>query len=216
MKNKVISLLMIVAMISLAGCGSKETTVEPTEAVIETEEKVVETETETEEPTEEVIETETEEPIDIYSDEIIGTLAMYDFFEGKTDEEIKEYIKSDDDLQYYLETKDADIIEKYVNALYKYYGNDKSGSTDASSSNTSNSSKGNSSSSNNNVGSQSNTNSSTTESGSGNITTPPADTSSDQGMDDMTKNAFDAVGGEEMNSSNFGNGPSTNYGNAIY
>lgn len=139
---------------------------------------------------------------DIYSDEVIGTLAMYDFFEGKTDEEIKEYIKSDDDLQYYLETKDADIIEKYVNALYKYYGNDKSGSTDAS--NNSTNSKGNSSSTSNTAGSQSNTNSSSTESGMGNSTTPPADTSSDQGMDDMTKNAFDAAGGEEMNSSNFG------------
>lgn len=151
---------------------------------------------------------------DIYSDEVIGTLAMYDFFEGKTDEEIKEYIKSDDDLQYYLETKDADIIEKYVNALYKYYGNDKSGSTNASSSNTSNSStssKGNSSSSNNTVGSQSNTNSSSTESGSGNITTPPADTSSDQGMDDMTKAALEAAGGDILDSSNFGNGDGTLY-----
>ena len=150
---------------------------------------------------------------DIYSDEVIGTLAMYDFFEGKTDEEIKEYIKSDDDLQYYLETKDADIIEKYVNALYKYYGNDKSGSTNASSSNTSNSStssKGNSSSSNNTVGSQSNTNSSSTESGSGNITTPPADTSSDQGMDDMTKAALEAAG-VDTDASNFGNGDGTLY-----
>lgn len=150
---------------------------------------------------------------DIYSDEVIGTLAMYDFFEGKTDEEIKEYIKSDDDLQYYLETKDADIIEKYVNALYKYYGNDKSGSTNASSSNTSNSStssKGNSSSSNNTVGSQSNTSNSSTESGSGNSTTPPADTSSDQGMDDMTKAALEAAG-VDTDASNFGNGDGTLY-----
>ena len=176
MKKRLV-LLTIILGISLSGCIQKEANTEPTEVVIETE---------TEEPTEEVvvIETETEEPVDIYSDEVIGTLAMYDFFEGKTDEEIKEYIKSDDDLQYYLETKDADIIEKYVNALYKYYGNDKSGSTNASSSNTSNSSssKGNSSSSNNNVGGQSNTSNSNTGSNSstpteqGNtVETPPAD-----------------------------------------
>lgn len=229
MKNKVISLLIVIAMISLAGCGSKGTTVEPTETVIETEEKVVETETETEEPTEEVavIETETEEPSPFsnikdengeYTEELIGTLAMYPFFEGKTESEIREYLASDDDLQCYLRDGKVADIEFYLESLYDFYGNDKSGSTNASSSNTSNSStssKGNSSSSNNTVGSQSNTNSSSTESGSGNITTPPADTSSDQGMDDMTKAALEAAG-VNTDASNFGNGPSTNYGNAIY
>ena len=80
------------------------------------------------------------------------------------------------------------------------------------------SSKNSSSTSNNTgntVGSQSNTSNSSTESGSGNITTPPADTSSDQGMDDMTKAALEAAG-VDTDASNFGNGPSTNYGNAIY
>ena len=88
MKNKCIAILLLSLSLSLTGCGTQQASIEPTETVIETEEpteteeKVVETET--------IIETETEEPIDIYSDEVIGTLAMYDFFEGKTDEEIKE------------------------------------------------------------------------------------------------------------------------------
>lgn len=152
MKNKVISLLLVTAMISIAGCGSKESTVEPTEVVIETE---------TEEPTEEeeIIETETEEPSPFsnikdengeYTEELIGTLAMYPFFEGKTESEIREYLASDDDLQCYLRDGKVADIEFYLESLYDFYGNDKSGSTNASSSDTNNSStsnKGNSSSS---------------------------------------------------------------------
>ena len=189
MKNKVISLLLVTAMISIAGCGSKETTVEPTEAVIETE---------TEEPTEEeeIIETETEEPSPFsnikdengeYTEELIGTLAMYPFFEGKTESEIREYLASDDDLQCYLRDGKVADIEFYLESLYDFYGNDKSGSTDANNSDTNNSStsnKGNSSSTSNNTdnnaGSQSNTNSSSAGSNSSTpAEQPPAPSNSE-------------------------------------
>ena len=152
-----------------------------------------------------------------YTEELIGTLAMYPFFEGKTESEIREYLASDDDLQCYLRDGKVADIEFYLESLYDFYGNDKSGSTNASSSDTNNSStsnKGNSSSASNNTGntagSQSNTNSSSAGSGSGNITTPPADTSSDQGMDDMTKAALEAAG-VDTDASNFGNGDGTLY-----
>lgn len=237
MKNKVISLLIVIAMISLAGCGSKGTTVEPTETVIETEEKVVETETETEEPTEEVavIETETEEPSPFsnikdengeYTEELIGTLAMYPFFEGKTESEIREYLASDDDLQCYLRDGKVADIEFYLESLYDFYGNDKSGSTNASSSDTNNSStsnKGNSSSTSNNTGntagSQSNTNSSTAGSNSSTPAEQPPAPSNSESQDVINNGdgTITAPGGIIYeDGSNFGNGPSTNYGNAIY
>lgn len=93
MKKRLV-LLTILFSLSLTGCSQKEANIEPTEEVMETE---------TEEPTEEVaVETETEEPIDIYSDEVIGTLAMYDFFEGSTADEIKQFIKDNEDMQEYL------------------------------------------------------------------------------------------------------------------
>lgn len=124
-----------------------------------------------------------------YTEELIGTLAMYPFFEGKTESEIREYLASDDDLQCYLRDGKVADIEFYLESLYDFYGNDKSGSTNASSSDTNNSStsnKGNSSFTSNNTGntagSQSNTNSSTAGSNSsapaeqGNtVETPPAD-----------------------------------------
>lgn len=100
MKNKTIAILLLATMISISGCGGCPQNTDTTEAVNETESII-----ETEEPTEEevaVIETETEEPIDIYSDEVIGTLAMYDFFEGSTADEIKQFIKDNEDMQEYL------------------------------------------------------------------------------------------------------------------
>ena len=42
---------------------------------------------------------------DIYSDEVIGTLAMYDFFEGSTADEIRQFVKDHDDIQEILNSK---------------------------------------------------------------------------------------------------------------
>lgn len=115
MKNKCIAILLLSLSLSLTGCGTQQASVEPTETVIETEEP-----TETEEiavETETIIETETEEPVDIYSDEVIGTLAMYDFFEGSTDEEIRQFIKDDEDTQEVLNTHDAEYIDFWMTSL---------------------------------------------------------------------------------------------------
>lgn len=221
MKNKTIAILLLATTISISGCGGcskNETSTEPTEVVMETE-SIIETEEPTE--TEEIaVETETEEPIDIYSDEVIGTLAMYDFFEGSTADEIRQFVKDHDDIQEILNTHDSEYIDSWIPEFKDFYGGTLYELNHPATNNSSTSNKGNSSSTSNNTGntagSQSNTNSSNTESGSGNITIPPADTSSDQGMDDMTKAALEAAGGDILDSSNFGNGPSTNYGNAIY
>lgn len=118
MKNKTIAILLLATTISISGCGGcskNEASTEPTEVVMETE-SIIETEEPTE--TEEVaVETETEEPIDIYSDEVIGTLAMYDFFEGSTDEEIRQFIKDDEDTQEVLNTHDAEFIDFWMTGL---------------------------------------------------------------------------------------------------
>ena len=121
MKNKTIAILLLATTISISGCGGCSQNTDTTEAVIETE-SIIETEepTETEEialETETIIETETEEPIDIYSDEVIGTLAMYDFFEGSTDEEIRQFIKDDEDTQEVLNTHDAEFIDFWMTGL---------------------------------------------------------------------------------------------------
>lgn len=120
MKNKTIAILLLATTIFISGCGGcskNEASTEPTEVVMETE---TEEPTETEEialETESIIETETEEPIDIYSDEVIGTLAMYDFFEGSTDEEIRQFIKDNEDTQEVLNTHDAEFIDFWMTGL---------------------------------------------------------------------------------------------------
>lgn len=124
MKKRLVFLTIILSL-SMAGCSQKEENIEPTEAVMETE---------TEEPTEEVaVETETEETFlypnireknGEYKESIIELLSTYKFFEGKSKEEIIVYLDSDDDLQYYLNDEDYEIVDKYVKACYKYYGND--------------------------------------------------------------------------------------------
>lgn len=165
-----------------------------------------------------------------FTESFIGGLMSYDFFAGCNEEEVRDYVKSNDTFKILLIDGTPELIDGFINSvsmngeitLKQLLGqNDTSNSnTSSNKGNNTNSNKGNSSSTSNNTGntagSQSNTNSSTTESGSGNITIPPADTSSDQGMDDMTKAALEAAGGDILDSSNFGNGPSTNYGNAIY
>lgn len=164
-----------------------------------------------------------------FTESFIGGLMSYDFFAGCNEEEVRDYVKSNDTFKILLIDGTPELIDGFINSvsmngeitLKQLLGqNDTSNSnTSSNKGNNTNSNKGNSSSTSNNTGntagSQSNTNSSNSESGSGNITTPPADTSSDQGMDDMTKAALEAAG-VNTDASNFGNGPSTNYGNAIY
>lgn len=186
MKNKTIAILLLATTISISGCGGcskNEASTEPTEVVMETESII-----ETEEPTEtEEVAVETEEPIDIYSDEVIGTLAMYDFFEGSTADEIRQFVKDHDDIQEILNTHDSEYIDSWIPEFKDFYGGTLYElNHPATNNNNTNSNKGNSSSTSNNTGntagSQSNTNSSSAGSNSstsaeqGNtVETPPAD-----------------------------------------
>lgn len=199
MKNKTIAILLLATTIFISGCGGcskNEASTEPTEVVMETE---TEEPTETEEialETESIIETETEEPIDIYSDEVIGTLAMYDFFEGSTDEEIRQFIKDDEDTQEVLNTHDAEFIDFWMTGLKDlcagtlYEINHPTTTT-----NNNSNSKSNSASTSNNT--QSNSNASTPsqdtdttkgygDAGGGNNTSEAPVQSVDDGFEDMS------------------------------
>ena len=145
---------------------------------------------------------------------------MYPFFEGKTESEIREYLASDDDLQCYLRDGKVADIEFYLESLYDFYGNDKSGSTNASSSDTNNSStsnKGNSSSTSNNTGntagSQSNTNSSSAGSNSSApAEQPPAPSNSESsGVPSSDDLAGLNIPGVTVDGSNFGGDRDTSY-----
>lgn len=107
MNNKFISILLLSLSVSLTGCGTQQTSVEPTETVIETEEQ-----TETEEV---AVETETP-PTDYnalypgfssenitfnaggvvidYNEKFIAECKKYDTFRECSDDEIKEILKT--------------------------------------------------------------------------------------------------------------------------
>ena len=207
MKKRLV-ILTIILGISLSGCSQKEANTEPTEAVIETEEKIVETETE--EETEEVIETETEEPLEIadetypgfssenitinsdgkvtdYNEAFIKECRNYHMFDECNDEEVKEVLQS--------------VIEEAIGSsertpsLYHAISSmDESGvngreflSSGTSSSKDNSSTSGNKSNSNSNSNSNSASTSNNTQSNS-NASTPSQDT-------DTTKGYGDAGGG---------------------
>ena len=252
MKNKIISIILLSASLSITGCGTEHENVEPTEVVMETETEEVAVETETGASNGEAVDGSENTVVEdvggsgeaykIYSDALIvnedgtydftesfiGGLMSYDFFAGCNEEEVRDYVKSNDTFKILLIDGTPELIDGFINSvsmngeitLKQLLGqNDTSNSnTSSNKGNNTNSNKGNSSSTSNNTGntagSQSNTNSSTTESGSGNITTPPADTSSDQGMDDMTKAALEAAG-VDTDASNLGNEGHTDYNNTI-
>ena len=151
----------------------------------------------------------------IYSDEVIGTLAMYDFFEGSTADEIRQFVKDHDDIQEILNTHDSEYIDSWIPEFKDFYGGTLYELNHPATNSSSTSNKGNSSSTSNNTGntagSQSNTNSSSAGSNSstpaeqGNtVETPPADSNEANMQGDGTFTFDDA--------SNFGGGPLDNGG----
>lgn len=127
MKKRLVFLTIILSL-SLAGCSQKEANTEPTEVVIETE---------TEEPTEEVaVETETvietEEPTErIYhdalivyadgtydfTDEYIAEMAQNPFFEGCTEDEVRDYLKSNSNIKNLLQSNPKETVDNYIYGL---------------------------------------------------------------------------------------------------
>ena len=208
MKKRLV-ILTIILGISLSGCSQKEANTEPTEAVIETEEKIVETETE--EETEEVIETETEEPLEIadetypgfssenitinsdgkvtdYNEAFIKECRNYHMFDECNDEEVKEVLQSVIEEAIGSSERTPSLYHAIISSM------DESGvngreflSSGTSSSKDNSSTSGNKSNSNSNSNSNSASTSINTQSNS-NASTPSQDT-------DTTKGYGDAGGG---------------------
>lgn len=127
MKKRAIILTVLLSL-SIVGCSQKEANTEPTEEVIETE---------TEEPTEEVaVETETvietEEPTErIYhdalivyadgtydfTDEYVAEMAQNPFFEGCTEDEVRDYLKSNSNIKNLLQSNPKETVDNYIYGL---------------------------------------------------------------------------------------------------
>lgn len=127
MKKRLVFLTILLSL-SMAGCSQKEANTEPTEVVIETE---------TEEPTEEVaVETETvietEEPTErIYhdalivyadgtydfTDEYVAEMAQNPFFEGCTEDEVRDYLKSNSNIKNLLQSNPKETVDNYIYGL---------------------------------------------------------------------------------------------------
>lgn len=155
---------------------------------------------------------------DIYSDEVIGTLAMYDFFEGSTADEIRQFVKDNDDIQEILNTHDSEYIDSWIPEFKDFYGGTLYElNHPATNNNNTNSNKGNSSSTSNNTGntagSQSNTNSSSAGSNSSTpAEQPPAPSNSESsGVPSTDDMANLNIPGWDTDGSNFGNGDGTLY-----
>ena len=193
MKKRLVFLTIILG-ISLSGCSQKEANIEPTEEVIETETEEVAIETEAVNGTESTVVEDvggSGEAYKIYSDALIvyadGTydftdsfidgLMSYDFFDGCNEEEVRDYVKSNDTFKILLIDESPELIDGFINSvsmngeinLKQLLGqNDTSNSnTSSNKGNNTNSNKGNSSSS---IASTSNNNSSSD--------VPPEDTAS--------------------------------------
>ena len=254
MKKKLLLLILIATFtFGMTACGTQQTSIEPTETVIETEEVAIETETgasngEAVDGSESTVVEDvggSGEAYKIYSDALIvnedgtydftdsfiGGLMSYDFFDGCNEEEVRDYVKSNDTFKILLIDGSPELIDGFINSvsmngeitLKQLLGqNDTSNSnTSSNKGNNTNSNKGNSSSSNNTAGSQSNTNSSSTESGSGNSTTPPAEQSLAPGNSESSgvPSSEDLAGlnipGVTVDGANLGNEGHTDYNNTI-
>lgn len=142
-----------------------------------------------------------------FSDEFLGAVSTYDYFEGASDKEINDF------LQIFAEDltgMDGDMVDDLLSgfsAVGKLHEENESASSTSPSTpatKENNSNKGNSNNSQGNSNSSQGNSNSTTEVPSNN---PPESGE----MDEMTKNAFNNAGSEELNSSNFGNGDGTLY-----
>lgn len=127
MKKRLVFLTIILSL-SLAGCSQKEANTEPTEVVIETE---------TEEPTEEVaVETETvieteetteriyHDALIVYADgtydftdEYVDEMAQNPFFEGCTEDEVRDYLKSNSTIKSLLQSNPKETVDNYIYGL---------------------------------------------------------------------------------------------------
>ena len=127
MKKRLVFLTIILG-ISLSGCSQKEANTEPTEVVMETE---------TEEPTEEVaVETETvieteetteriyHDALIVYADgtydftdEYVAEMAQNPFFEGCTEDEVRDYLKSNSNIKNLLQSNPKETVDNYIYGL---------------------------------------------------------------------------------------------------
>lgn len=156
---------------------------------------------------------------DIYSDEVIGTLAMYDFFEGSTADEIRQFVKDHDDIQEILNTHDSEYIDSWIPEFKDFYGGTLYELNHPATNSSSTSNKGNSSSTSNNTGntagSQSNTNSSSAGSNSSAPAEQPPAPSNSESQDVINNGDGTITSGDGTftmgDGSNFGGDRDTSY-----
>lgn len=130
MKNKIISIILLFISLSITGCGTQQASVEPTETVIETEteepteteEVAVETETviETEEPTERIYHDAlivNEDGTYDFTDEYVAEMAQNPFFEGCTEDEVRDYLKSNSTIKSLLQSNPKETVDDYIYGL---------------------------------------------------------------------------------------------------
>lgn len=153
---------------------------------------------------------------DIYSEEVLGALSMYDFFADSTSDEIKTYIEENEDMQELLEYYDSDTIDKALNSMVDLQGktlyemNHPSTSTSSTASSNGNT-KNNQNNSSNQAGSTSNTTNETAAStpDSTNNESPNYDSSDNNGVPTNEEMAQLHIPGVDTDASNFGGGDHT-------
>ena len=162
-----------------------------------------------------------------FTESFIGGLMSYDFFDGCNEEEVRDYVKSNDTFKILLTDGTPELIDGFINrvsmngeiTLKQLLGqNDTSNSnTSSNKGNNTNSNKGNSSSTSNNTGntagSQSNTNGSSAGSNSSApAEQPPAPSNSESsGVPSTDDMANLNIPGWDTDGSNFGGDRDTSY-----
>lgn len=229
MKKRLVFLTIILSL-SLAGCSQKEANTEPTEVVIETE---------TEEPTEEVaVETETvieteetteriyHDALIVYADgtydftdEYVDEMAQNPFFEGCTEDEVRDYLKSNSTIKSLLQSNPKETVDNYIYGLSEdgqttyaqLIGRTNSTETEETQSSSSTNSSSNDTKANNNSSStKSNTNNTQQqETSNNNGSTPSNNTDSSTNYIDESQVNNNQVGPEDQY---FGNAEGMDWG----
>lgn len=209
MKKRAIILTVLLSL-SIAGCSQKEANTEPTEEVIETE---------TEEPTEEVaVETETvietEEPTErIYhdalivyadgtydfTDEYVAEMAQNPFFEGCTEDEVRDYLKSNSNIKNLLQSNPKETVDNYIYGLSEdgqttyaqLIGRTNSTETEETQSSTTKNNNSNSNSTDTKANNSSNTKQNTTNTQQQEVQTPNNNESTPSNNTDSSANYID-------------------------
>lgn len=122
MKNKIISIILLSASLSITGCGTQQASVEPTETVIETETEEVAVETETSEiiysgfSLENIVFDSNNQPID-YNEAFLNECKKYNLFVDCTDDEIKHILLTDVEVAIGTSQRTPELYSAIISSM---------------------------------------------------------------------------------------------------